>query len=65
MGEGGRACIGAKELTVDGVDSYTLDWQWPYESGRDTLDTEIGENMTSEYRLSIKVNFEEAVNDGT
>ena len=48
-----------KELAVDGVDSYTLDWQWPYESGRDTLDTEIGENMTSEYRLSIKVNFEE------
>lgn len=48
-----------KNLASDGVDKYTLDWKWPYESGRDALDTEIGENMTSEYSLGIKVNFEE------
>lgn len=48
-----------KELPIDGVDSYTLDWEWPYESGRDALDTEIGEKMTSEYSLEIKINFEE------
>ncbi len=48
-----------KELVADGVDSYTLDWEWPYESGRDELDTEIGENMVSEYSLGITVNFEE------
>lgn len=49
-----------KELPIDGVDAYTLDWEWPYESGRDELDTEIGEKMTSEYCLKIKINFEEA-----
>lgn len=48
-----------KQLSMDSVDSYTLDWEWPYESGRDALDTEIGENMTSEYVLGIKINFEE------
>ena len=48
-----------KELAMDGVDSYTLDWEWPYESGRDALDTEIGEKMASEYSLEIKINFEE------
>ena len=48
-----------KELPMDGVDSYTLDWEWPYESNRDALDTEIGEKMTSEYSLGIKINFEE------
>ncbi len=48
-----------KELAMDGVDTYTLDWEWPYESGRDELDTEIGEEMLSEYSLEIKINFEE------
>ena len=48
-----------KELAVDGIDGYTLDWEWPYESGRDALDTEIGEKMVSEYSLAIKINFEE------
>ena len=47
------------ELPMDGIDFYTLDWEWPYESGRDTLDTEIGEKMVSEYSLKIKINFEE------
>jgi len=48
-----------KELPMNGVDSYTLDWEWPYESGHDSLDTEIGESMTSKYSLDIKINFEE------
>ena len=48
-----------KELPMDAVDSYTLDWEWPYESDRDALDTEIGEKMTSEYSLTISINFEE------
>lgn len=53
-----------KDLAEDGVDGYILDWQWPYESGDDALDTMIGENMTSKYSLSIKINFEEAVDEG-
>ena len=53
-----------KDLDADGVDGYVLDWQWPYESGNDALDTTIGENMTSKYSLSIKINFEEAVGEG-
>ena len=48
-----------KDLVIDGVDSYSLDWRWPYESERDALDTEIGEKMASEYSLAIKINFEE------
>ena len=49
-----------KYLPSDGVDSYTLDWEWPYEGGVDVADTEAGEKMTSEYNLGIKINFEEA-----
>ena len=48
-----------KELSIDAVDAYTLDWEWPYEGGHDALDTEIGEKMLSEYSLTIKINFEE------
>ena len=48
-----------KQLAVDGVDTYTLDWMWPYEDGKDGQDTKAGENMESEYHLGIKVNFEE------
>lgn len=48
-----------KQLANDGVDSYTLDWMWPYEDGKDDQDTEAGKNMESEYYLGIKVNFEE------
>ncbi|MCR4753450.1 MAG: hypothetical protein K5837_03475 [Candidatus Saccharibacteria bacterium] len=48
-----------KQLAKDGVDTYTLDWKWPYEGGKDAADTEAGEKMTSEYVLGIKVNFEE------
>lgn len=48
-----------KQLAIDGVDAYTLDWMWPYEDGKDGQDTKAGENMRSEYHLGIKVNFEE------
>lgn len=48
-----------KQLAIDGVDAYTLDWMWPYEDGKDGQDTKAGENMESEYHLGIKVNFEE------
>jgi hypothetical protein len=47
-------------LGGNSVDSYTLDWEWPYEGGVDAADTEAGEKMTSDYRLDIKINFEEA-----
>ena len=48
-----------KTLQMDSTDTYTLDWKWPYESDRDSLDTQIGESMVSEYSLEIKINFEE------
>ena len=48
-----------KVLATDGVDTYTLDWKWPYEGGKDDADTNAGTNMTSEYSLGIKINFEE------
>ena len=40
-------------------DSYSLDWKWEYEDGKDDEDTIAGENMTSEYKLNIRVYFEE------
>lgn len=49
-----------KLLSKDSADSYTLDWMWPYEGGVDGADTTAGENMTSEYSLGIKINFEES-----
>lgn len=48
-----------KLLSNDEVDSYTLDWKWPYDGGTDADDTKAGEEMTSEYKLGIKINFEE------
>ena len=47
-------------LAGDSTDSYTLDWEWPYEGGTDAADTEAGEKMASEYSLGIKITFEEA-----
>ncbi len=47
------------QLSKDGVDSYTLDWRWPYEDGTDEADSEAGKNMSSGYSLGIKINFEE------
>ncbi len=49
-----------KYLPSDGVDNYTLDWEWPYEGGVDAADSEAGEKMVSEYSLGIKITFEEA-----
>ncbi len=49
-----------KYLSSNSTDNYTLDWEWPYEGGTDDADTEAGESMTSEYRLGIKITFEEA-----
>lgn len=59
--------VSASELTVaamklldsDGIDTYTLDWKWPYDGGVDDADTNAGKNMASEYSLGIKINFEE------
>ena len=42
-------------------DSYSLEWKWLYE-GDDENDTIAGMNMESEYKLNIRVYFEE-VND--
>lgn len=55
----GQLSTSMKQLAIDGVDAYTLDWMWPYEDGKDGQDTKAGENMESEYHLGIKVNFEE------
>lgn len=41
-------------------DSYSLDWQWPYNGGKDKDDTIAGGNMTSKYKLNIKFNFRQA-----
>ena len=47
-------------LSGNGTDNYTLDWEWPYEGGTDVADTEAGEKMASEYSLGIKITFGEA-----
>ena len=38
-------------------DSYSLDWKWPYNDGKDNEDTIAGENMTSKYKLNIRFDF--------
>lgn len=47
-----------KFLLNDEVDSYTLDWKWPYDGGTDAADTKAGEKAT-DYRLGVKISFEE------
>lgn len=42
-------------LNVSTSDSYALDWKWFDASN----DNEVGENMTSEYNLMIRVYFEQ------
>ena len=49
-----------QNLSGNGTDNYTLDWEWPYEGGTDAADTEAGEKMASEYSLGIKITFGEA-----
>ena len=41
-------------------DSYSLDWKWVYEGGKDKEDSIAGEKMTSKYKLNIKFNFLQA-----
>ena len=41
-------------------DSYSLDWKWPYNDGKDAEDTLAGENMTSKYKLNIRFDFRQA-----
>ena len=48
-------------IGISESDSYSLDWKWEYEDGVDDKDTIAGENMTSEYKLNIRVHFEETV----
>lgn len=38
-------------------DSYSLDWKWPYNDGKDNEDTVAGENMNSKYKLNIRFDF--------
>lgn len=40
-------------------DSYSLDWNWPYEGGVDEKDTYAGKNMIEEYKLNVKVYIEQ------
>lgn len=42
-------------------DNYSLEWQWLYE-GDDVNDTIAGVNMDSEYKLNIRIYFEEVNN---
>ena len=46
-------------LGISESDNYSLDWKWEYEDGKDDLDTLAGENMTSKYKLNIRIHFEE------
>ena len=48
-----------KNLKASNYDSFELDWKW---FDDDTNDTNIGQNMTSEYKLNIRFYFEEITN---
>ncbi len=41
-------------LSADRYTAYTLDWQWPFESGQDELDTFLG-NLAVDQELRLKV----------
>ena len=47
------------KINASASDSYSLDWQWMYEDGKDNEDTFAGENMTSNYKLNIRFYFEQ------
>jgi hypothetical protein len=51
---------GLTYLPGDATDTFTLDWEWPYEGGTDEADTLAGEEMMSKYSLGVKIGFEEA-----
>ncbi len=46
-----------KKLTAKAYDVYTLDWKW-FESSNDT---EVGTNISSDYKLEIRINAEEEI----
>ena len=48
-----------KNLNKGQDDRYVLDWKWDYESGKDDVDTYIGENMEDVYKLNVKFHFEQ------
>lgn len=47
-----------KKLNRSASDDYSLEWKWEYE-GNDSLDNQAGINMESEYKLNIRVYFED------
>ena len=47
------------KIEISGSDKYSLDWIWAYDDNKDDLDTNIGENMESLYKLNIRFYFEE------
>ena len=46
-------------LDIKESDKYSLDWKWEYESGDDSKDTYIGENMNDLYKLNIRFYIEQ------
>lgn len=53
--------LNIKNITLNSNEShlYVLEWRWPYESGNDDLDTEIGELGDAEYVLRISIYAED------
>lgn len=49
------------ELPAGQEISYTLQWRWPYESGKDALDTAIGSDADPEHRIKITIQAEQKV----
>lgn len=47
-----------KKLNRSTSDNYSLEWKWLYE-GNDEADNNAGINMESEYKLNIRVYFED------
>lgn len=56
--------VSANELDISDLrinagksDSYSLDWKWDYNGGKDAEDTIAGQKMTSQYKLNVRFNF--------
>lgn len=49
------------DIDPNKYDNYSLKWKWDYNDDNDDNDTEIGENMTSKYRLNIRFYFEQDI----
>lgn len=52
--DGGAAESETARLNAGESDSYLLEWQWPYESGKDGIDTEAGKGNL-DYRVRLKI----------